>query len=177
MNRKLLTGILAIALICACAGVGTMAYFTSRVESGDNVFTTGTLVIDSPGALTAEMDVDNIYPGWFEDKDITVKNSGTIPLKYRISVQPLTGNIFYDGKKPLQIGIVKPTDPPTKLPKLGRIDWMKPVEIGTIPAGGSSTFNITFYLPKEANNDYQGKSATFTFVFDATQTANQGWAE
>lgn len=172
MKKSLLISLVLIGVMAFGLGIGTYAYFTSQATSEDNTFATGTLVIDSPGTLTtAEMGVDNIYPGWSDSRGVTVHNSGSLEFKYRVRVDsdPLVGNPLYDGDTPLQVSFdgVNYTD----------IDALDYVELGTIAAGGDGTFNIYFKLPEAADNDYQGAEATLTFVFDATQVGNPGWTE
>lgn len=169
MRRNIIISMVLIGLLAFGIGFGTFAYFTSQATSEDNTFATGTLTIDSPGKLTADLDVGNIYPGWTTSKTITVHNSGSLEFKYRISVQPNTGNILYDGATPLQVSINGGAF--TNINALGY------VELGTIAAGEDGTFTIAFKLPEAANNDYQNASGTFTFVFDATQTTNPGYSE
>jgi predicted ribosomally synthesized peptide with SipW-like signal peptide len=169
MKRNIIISLVLIGLLAFGIGFGTFAYFTSQATSTDNTFTAGTLIIDSPGTLTAELAVGNIYPGWTTNKTITIHNSGSLDFKYRISVQPNTGNMLYDGATPLQVSINGGAF--TNINALGY------VELGTIAAGADGQFTIAFKLPEAANNSYQGASGTFTFVFDATQTTNPGWAE
>lgn len=169
MRRNIIISLVLIGLLAFGIGFGTFAYFTSQATSTNNTFTAGTMTIDSPGTLTANLAVGNIYPGWSTSKTITVHNSGSLDFKYRISVQALTGNILYDGATPLQVSINGGT--------FKDIDELGNVELGTIAAGQDGTFTIAFKLPEAADNSYQGASGTFTFVFDATQTTNPGWNE
>ncbi|MCR4430422.1 MAG: CalY family protein [Tepidanaerobacteraceae bacterium] len=169
MRRNIIISLVLIGLLAFGIGFGTFAYFTSQATSQNNTFTAGTLTIDSPGQLTASLAVGNIYPGWTTSKTITVHNSGSLDFKYRISVQPLAGNMLYDGATPLQVSINGGAY--TNINSLGY------VELGNIAAGQDGTFTIAFKLPEAADNSYQGASGTFTFVFDATQTSNPGYSE
>lgn len=169
MTRNIFISLVLIGLLAFGIGFGTFAWFTSQATSDNNTFTSGTLVIDSPGRLTADLDVYNIYPGWSKSKTITVHNSGSLDFKYRMSVKALPDNKLYDGPTPLMVKINNGD--------FKEIDELGNVELGTIAAGQDGTFTITFKLPEAANNDYQEASGTFTFVFDATQTANPGWNE
>lgn len=160
-----LTGALAFG-----AALGTWAYFTSTAVSEENVFTTGTLSIENPGSLTRGLAVDNIFPGWeSRERLITVANTGSLKFKYRVSVASLKGNVLYDGPTPLQVKIGK--DDYKDIDKLGY------TELGTIEAGSKGTFTIRFRLPAQAGNEYQGKTAKFDFIFDATQENNPNWSE
>ena len=93
MNKRILIVSLAIVLVCAMAGAGTMAYFTSQAASTGNAFETGTLTL---GGVMDGQDVEETFdnvaiehlrPG--EPAVIgstTLKNVGTLPFKlYRIT--------------------------------------------------------------------------------------------
>ncbi len=69
MKRKLIASTIAITLLCAAAGAGTMAYFTSQANSQNNSFVTGTLKL---GGFAngqdmieefARLNIDKIKPG------------------------------------------------------------------------------------------------------------------
>lgn len=168
MKKKAIISLVLIAVMAFGIGAGSFAWFTSQATSTNNEFKAGTLTIDSPGTITADLaEINNIYPSWNKSKTVTVHNSGSLDFKYRISVQPLEGNILYDGETPLQVKINDGSW--TNINELGY------VELGTIAAGQDGQFDIAFQLPSEADNEYQGASATFTFVFDATQTTNPGY--
>lgn len=170
MSKKALLSLLLIGVLAFGAGLGTFAWFTSQATSTDNVFETGTLKIGDNEAIQEILTVENIYPEWTsEAKTITVENTGSLKFKYRMSVEALTDNILYDGITPLQVKVNESA--------FVDIDELGYVDLGEIEAGASGTFTIQFMLPKEANNDYQDKDANFTFVFDATQVQNTGWAQ
>ncbi len=190
MKRNLLISLVLIGILAFGLGVGSYAYFTSQAKSENNTFATGTLVIDSPGSLTKNMTVDNIYPGWYSDiKTIKVHNSGTLDLKCRMSVLPNAGNPLYDGDTPLEVAAYwipfvngseseEKTDQASLLPMYKKINAMGYVDLGGfIPSGKDGTLIVGFRLPEAANNAYQGIKGDFTFVFDATQVKNQGWTE
>ncbi len=101
MKKKFVAAILAVALICTMAGVGTMAWFTSRATSNDNTFQTGTLTL---GGIINGYDVnekfatvsfDNMEPGEPPHKvqTTTLKNVGSLPFYlYRITASDLVDN-------------------------------------------------------------------------------------
>jgi len=49
MNKRILAVAMAVVIICAAAGAGTMAWFTSSATSTGNDFTTGTLILGGVG--------------------------------------------------------------------------------------------------------------------------------
>lgn len=96
MGKKFFIIILVIGLVSATAGVGTMAWFTSKATSENNEFNAGTLIIDgdnttepSPLFKTdyGEGDYSNYNVGlWYPGKKVigrnyTVENTGSLPAK------------------------------------------------------------------------------------------------
>lgn len=160
MNKKAILGLALVGTLTFGAGLGTMAWFTSAATSQANVFTTGRLTLDSPGTITSDMQVGNVYPGWSGTKKVSIKNSGTLDLKYKMNVNELN-NILYNGTTPMLVTING--QGPVEINKLGE------VYLGEIPAGETKTFDIGFRMPTTANNDYQNKQASFTFNFTAAQ--------
>lgn len=158
-RRGMLSLIMALVLVVSAA-FGTYAWFTSTPTSTNNVFKTGTLVLNSPGTITSNMLVSNIYPGWSESKTVTISNSGTLDLKYKMSIQPIN-NILYNGTTPILVTVNG--QGPVEMNKLGEI------YLGEIPANDDGTFVIGFRMPTTAGNAYQNKSANFTFNFTAAQ--------
>lgn len=165
MNKKLIV-LLVVGLLTIVSAYGTYAWFTSQATSTGNVFVTGTLNISGPGQITTDLSVDNIYPSWTTSKTVTVKNNGSIPFKYRLSVLPLIGNLLYDGPTPLQIKI--------NSGNFVNINQLGTVDLGILntknQSGDSAQITFEFKLPPEADNAYQGVTGNFTFLFDATQT-------
>lgn len=170
MKKKAIISLVLISLMAFGIGAGSFAWFTSQATSTDNVFTAGTLEIEGPGTITSEMlNVSNIYPSWQESKAVKIKNIGSLDFKCRMSVKPLTGNKLYDGPTPLQVSVNGGA--------YKDIDELGYVGLGQLGAGKEGSCTIVFRLPEAADNEYQGASATFEFVFDATQTENPGWTE
>ncbi len=178
MSKKALLSLLLIGVLAFGAGLGTYAWFTSQATSTDNVFETGTLVIDNPGNgefTSGILAVDNIYPSWTGNKTITITNSGSLDFQFRLNNITLKGSnddagILYNGSNGLEVSFDNAT-------------WYKAnavsnIVFGTITAT-EDTQNITVYyrLPSAANNDYQGKTAELEFNFLATQVGNDTWAE
>ncbi|HHV71631.1 MAG TPA: hypothetical protein GXX38_03335 [Clostridia bacterium] len=175
MNKKMLISLMLIGVLTFAIGMGTFAYFTSEAVSEDNVFTAGTLEIEGPGENFAGgmYEVENIYPGWEDQVDVTVKNIGTLPFKYRMKLDAFEGGLT-SGANPLQI-------------KVNDGQWMNIGDFdsvvlndganGGIAPGEEDTFTVYFRFPAAAGNEYQGASASLDFSFDATQINNPGWDE
>ncbi len=170
MNKKLIVSLALIGVLAFGAGLGSYAWFTSTATSSDNLFETGTLVINVDSPIFAEADFSNIYPSWNSGvKTYEIRNEGTLALKYRMTVQGDEGELLFDGPTPLQVKI-NDND-------FVDIDQAGTVYIGEIEAGQTDGLQLQFRLPEEADNDYQEENASFTFVFEATQVENPGWNE
>lgn len=173
MRKKLLLSVLLIGLLAFSAGMGAFAWFTDTATSENNLFETGTLDINVDSPLIAVADFDNIYPSWQSTAlDYDVANDGSLDLKYRMKVEPAEGSsdsILYNGNYGLEVSI--------NGGDFVQIDDVGTVEIGQITAGAIDALNLQFKLPSGADNDYQGESASFNFIFEATQTENDGWTE
>lgn len=170
MNKKLAISLILIGVLAFSLGLGSYAWFTSTATSSDNLFETGTLKIDVNSPVITVADFSNIYPSWNSGaKTYDVRNQGTLNLKYRMTVQGEAGELLFDGPTPLQVKI-NDND-------FVDIDQAGTVYIGEIEAGQTDGLNLQFRLPSDADNDYQDESASFTFVFEATQVDNPGWNE
>ena len=101
MNKRLLAVAMAVVLICAAAGAGTMAWFTSSATSSGNVFQAGTLILGS------EVDGEDVYekfatlefkamePGEPPVKvlETELKNVGSLPFYlYRMTASGIVDN-------------------------------------------------------------------------------------
>lgn len=164
MTKKLLISLILTCVLTFSVAYGTYAYFTSSASSTQNVFTSGNLTITGPGTMTTDLSVSNLAPGTVVGpKTVTVNNSGSLTFKYKISVAPHADNPLYNGNTPLQVSINNGAW--TNIRELN-------VMLGTVEPNQAGTFTIAFKLPETADNTYQGVSADFTFLFDATQTEN-----
>ncbi|MDF2892850.1 MAG: hypothetical protein K0R80_3217 [Clostridia bacterium] len=167
MNKKVIISLVLVALMGFGTAIGTFAYFTSQDISAANVFTAGTLTIEGPdNGKVAEgiLNVGNIYPGWQQTKTIEIKNTGSLPFKYRVSAQSTNYNALFNGANGLQVKINDGS--------FMGIDELTNVLLGTIGANKSENITFTFMLPTAADNNYKGLTDTIKFVFDATQVEN-----
>lgn len=178
MKKRLVLIMILIGLLAFGIGMGTYAWFTSSVTSTNNVFKTGKLEIKNPGNgvfASGILNVDNIYPGWTGQKNITITNAGTLAFKFKLKDITLKsssneGEILYNGANGLRVSFDDQK-------------WYKVKDITNyvfdkqINKGESKTITVYYKLPKAAGNAYQGKSVTLEFNFEATQIENTGWSE
>lgn len=156
MKRKLVVSLLLVGLLAFGIGAGTFAYFTSQATSGSNSFTAGTLVVEAGAiAVTNTCDIGNIYPGYTDDGSFTVTNSGSLPMKVKITPN-ISGDLFA-GSNPAIIALS---------------NYLEGEELA---AGASKVFTFDFDFPAAAGNEYQGATGSVNFTVDATQTNNPGW--
>lgn len=184
IKRRMLIFIILIALLAFGAGIGTYAYFTSSVTSEGNVFTAGTLIIgggNADGSINSSLQFSNIAPGieFGVAKTIIVKNTGSLPFKYRVSASRTSGDdavgSFYNTlivKVDTKVG-----DSYQKLYEKNLKDLNGDIINSDLAADATEEIQFTVYLPDNAGNEYQGKTATANFVFEATQTNNNGWTQ
>lgn len=119
-NVTILASVLAIALVAAGVGMGTMAYFSDVATSTDNVFTAGTYDIQLDGASYADhvsgtWTAPNWAPGMEETATLNIKNTGSLNVA-TIKIKP-TGLINPDGLASRiiikEVEIFKPETVPT----------------------------------------------------------------
>lgn len=170
MNKKLVISLVLIGVLAFGLGIGSYAWFTSTATSSNNLFETGTLVINVDSPIITVAEFGNIYPSWNSGvKEYDVKNEGTLDLKYKMRVEGTAGDKLFDGVTPLQVSINGGA--------FVDMDQAGTIDIGQIAAGTTDGLQLQFRLPSEADNEYQNESASFTFVFEATQIDNPGWSE
>jgi hypothetical protein len=172
----------------------SLAVFTSQVTVAGNGFTTGTIVIGvAPAAAiftSATMMPGDVVPIGVPGQAVTVSNTGTAQLRYAVSGtstdadakhlntqlvitvrQPdgnagascalMTGNLLFSAVVPTA-GVNMVGDP-TQGSQAGD---------RTLNAGANETLCFKASLPIGTGNGYQGAASTYTFTFNAEQTAN-----
>lgn len=175
--RKRIIAILIIIIFTMSAGIAiifavsesTRAWFTSRLSSKQNIFTSGTLTIKCDESICAGMaELDNIYPGWRSSGNVKIQNSGTIDLQYRMYMDTagLEGNPLYDGEHPINISIIRGD---SMLKDYTRLSNFGVLNMGSIPKGEFDNFTVAMKLPEDADNSCQGKSIDLKFIFEAKQ--------
>jgi hypothetical protein len=182
------------ALIAATGATMSLALFTSQVAVAGNAFTAGTIILGvnpasailSSGALMP----GDVIPVGVPGQVVTVSNTGTGALRYSITGtstdadakhlntvlvltvrQPdgnagascalFTGNVLFSAVVPTA-GVNMVGDP-TQGNQAGD---------RTLAAGTNETLCFKASLPLGTGNAFQGAASTYTFTFNAEQTAN-----
>jgi spore coat-associated protein N len=200
IKKKLAMSIATGALAVSMIGGGTYAYFND-VETSVNQFAAGTLDL----TLTPQqiINVDNIKPGDWMNKDFKLKNGGSLDiakvlLKTEYSVTDKGGNNYDDLGKHIRVNFMWNHDksisgPWTGLDQvvysttLAELRSMTPdavankvfvpflEEKGGLKAGNSDTLSVQFEFVDNGENQniFQGDSLELKWTFDAKQTAGK----
>lgn len=170
--------VITIVLACSLAGVGTMAYFTSRATSSENAFTAGTLklggIIDGADVVEkfARLNIDNLQPDNPTLMGTTeLKNVGTLPFRlYRITASNITGQYeLLDPKVKIEIKIAGEHVYSGTIKQLQEANGGYFDPIYNVQPGEVKNMEVFATLDKSANNDYQGKSMMCDLTVYATQ--------
>jgi predicted ribosomally synthesized peptide with SipW-like signal peptide len=97
--RFMLVGVLAMGLLSMSAGSGTLAYFTTQVQSNNNTFTAGNLrfnILDSISttgqypSIGSSLSLSNMKPGDVVYAPIQLNNVGNIAAKFGVKYSTTT---------------------------------------------------------------------------------------
>lgn len=150
-----------ICFFILCFGV-TSARFTSTFQSRSNNIKSGTIkLVIGKNIIYTGGEIKNIYPGWNSESKITVKNEGTLPLKYEVGTEVFNDSILCSGKYPFKVSI--------NSMQLCDINKMGRVYMGVLEPGDDDTLSIKLKLPEEADNECMGKECSFNFIFYSFQ--------
>jgi len=139
-----------------------------------SVFSTRAATI-TPGPLSISYTGDqlfnetNIAPGDIFVKDVSVRNTGTLPHSFSISVTNVSGdlaNIIQIEPRENGAAIWNET-----LAGLGALSNQSKVVLASIDPGATRNLQFAAIFPATSGNEYQGQSATnFNFVFGNEST-------
>lgn len=182
LRKRIVVGMLVIALAAALLGGASYAWFTG----GDNVngtIKTGTLAITAETVGGVDFSFEDLAPGGETDVwAVELVNDGSLDLYYRAKV---TGE-WEANEEELAAGMifVRWSDDESNIESedYQAIDGSWFVEAETLTDVDSSvTYYFQFMLDKDADNDYQDQTFTATVEVEATQVDNQddpiSWAE
>jgi predicted ribosomally synthesized peptide with SipW-like signal peptide len=181
MRNRILLSMLGFGLSAFLMGSATMAWFTSSTQVAGNTITAGTIEIGAErSAWTASY--NNMAPGEKVETTLTVRNSGTLTMKYRMYGKVVTEQSDATLAHTLKVSIVDPVTNNTVRNEIFLDEFTVAnavVRDGTlvVPAGGSQELKVIVHLPNSAGNNVAGKKVTVQFLFDATQPENEGWGQ
>ncbi|MFA5523528.1 MAG: TasA family protein [Tissierellales bacterium] len=175
MNKRFIAAILAVTLICAMAGAGTMAWFTSQAKSSENTFNTGTLILggiidgEDVNETFATVAFNDMEPGEppYKVQTTQLKNVGSLPFYlYRITASTLVdGNIYNDIDDTMLNNVLMVNITiGDKIVYDGRLSQLVAENGGyfdpiyEVNPDDSKDMVINAYMDPEAGNEYQGLS-------------------
>ena len=198
ISKKVLASIVIIGLLAFAMGWGTYSYFSDTATSTGNTFTAGTYDIklydgEWKDTVSGTWSISDWAPGQNYSAKLYIKNAGTLKV-VTMSIKPnvLTNS---DPNNPLSEKIIILN---FTVAKPGKVmshmeSWMEGVfgdgdgtftlqefyessywfytgpEDGAIDPGAQGWIEFVFMFDKDAGNEYQGDSCTFTLTINAYQ--------
>ncbi len=191
----------ATGAILVLAGVGATSLTTAAVFTDADPLTgalsTGTLVLEAGGAELT-MPVGGLAPGGTVVAPLTVRNTGSLELRYALSMSAAsTSAAGADLRDQLRLRVLEDAtctlDSVTSARELGRVPaadgaFGLPGEqvavVGDPATGaqsgdrtlvavtGAETLCLEVHMARDAGNDYQDTSVALSLVLDSEQTVN-----
>lgn len=181
MRNRILLSILGFGLSAFLMGSATVAWFTSATQITDNTITAGRIEIGAQrSAWTTSY--DNLAPGESVDTTLTVHNTGTLTMKYRLYAEVDAAESDATLANTLQVTVMDPVTNSTLRPE-GPLDQFLEasavIRDGSfvVPRDSGQELKLIVRLPSTAGNAVAGKRVTVKFVLDATQPENDGWGQ
>lgn len=192
MIKRIIASLAMVALTGALTIGAARAYFTDQ-ETVSFAMDAAKVNIKINGVASVPITLGNLQPGiWSPQQKLEVYNQNTplstVSVKYRF--QDLFGSQSVAGLYDKLNVRVRHTFAGTPNPGSWPVVYNGPLKDllvdSTVTPGmvaASLGVNIThvfyfdFELDTTAGNTFQGSNATFSLVFDATQTNNPGWTE
>lgn len=167
-SRKVLVP-LATLLAAGAVAVGSGATFTSQSANAASTVTSGTLLQSNSKAGAQIFGLSNLKPGDVVNGTVVIKNTGTLPGTFTLR-ETASSNAFDTDLLTLTI-----TDGGTELYSgdFGGLEDDELVDLGEYAAGASKTYTFSVALDAEAPNTQQGKTASASYQWVATQLDGQ----
>ena len=138
----------------------TAALFSDSIQNSSNIFSTGRLsIILNQGDDTQLLNVDNLMPGQAGSSPVTISNSGSLDFFYTIEI--ITAGALVGGEHPLEV-IIQDFHGNLVTANTKRF----------LSAGEEETLSVNWYMPIEADNEYQGATASLGLYVHASQAAS-----
>ena len=190
--RKVIGSLGVVGAAAAVAGMGTFGSFTDSTTAVNTTISSGTVKIDLSKASTLSFDVAGIVPGDSITRVYTMKNVGTtnfgvISMESTPTAASATSPLVTDVFNGLQLSVKSCpvawtrtgpdsapvytcSNPTTLVTGPANVTKDLPATASLAP-NGTDNIAITYSLPTDAGNTFQGKSADLSLVFTATQRA------
>lgn len=160
MTNRILLAVTALGLAAFLVGGATAALLVDQTSPQHVAYSAGTISLGAsniagwanPEKPTWSTPIAEMAPGQRATATVTVTNTGSLPLKYRVA-PTVTGGLA---------GKVTVTVTPAS---------------GGLAPGASQTLTVEIQLPTTADSSAKGQTGTVTLSFDATNPANAGWSQ
>lgn len=168
LTKKAYGQILIVTLLFMMLAGTTYALFLSITQVNDNIFFTGSVSIELNEGNPVFSDEDGIEPGMTLERPLTVKNTGTADVYYRLYLDGVSGTLadglffeIYDDQNLLYAG------------RGDEFSKANPCISGQVlPAGETHTLKIRARMDSSAGNEYQQTEMSFDIVGEAVQSRN-----
>lgn len=166
---------LATLLAAGAIAVGSGATFSSETGNTISAVTSGTLTQTNSKAGTAIFNLPNMKPGDVVNGSLSITNTGTLPADFTLT-EVVSANEF-SGEN-LKLVIKNTTEGTTKAPVVyegtfGGLTDGTANQLGTFAAGEKNNYTFTVSLAQSADDTQQGKTASASFKWNATQLVGQ----
>lgn len=182
LNRKILVSGISILSALALMGGTAFALFTSAASNNRNTFGSGTLVLNinsvPGGGSTPKFTIANAAPGFFQDQELDLSNTGTVNASsVKITSIAVGGDTILADNLTLTIavdnnndGILDGLDTVLGTEHLTNSVWNNyTLPALTLPAGTTAQIVARLTFDSGAGDALQGKSTNFNLNFQANQ--------
>ena len=177
-NTKLWIVALVLLVLAAALAVASVSLFTSSSANPENTFTAGALSHSNSKEGAAILTASGMVPGQTETGQVTIKNTGDVSGKFRLSMSNLSDTPGPNGgrlSQVLRLKVVDSTGTPTTIYD-GAYNAMPSTDLGTWAKDEQHTYEFTVTFPEggtppsatTGDNAYQGSSTKIQFNWDAT---------
>ena len=169
LSFRLKVGVCVLLALTLCLCITSFALVYSSLSVENNLFSTGRVSIDlNGGAPIVEEDEFRLYPGAMFQKTFYIQNNSTDSVYYKLffegvdgSLAPLVQITVFHENKELYHGTAA---------SLTKKDVRTADDILSI--GEKRILTVTFYLPKETDNQGQNGYLSFNLCAEAVQSKN-----
>lgn len=174
-SRKRILIPLAGLLVAAAITAGSGADFISNSVNTANAFGSGTLSQSNSKAGSAIFDFSNMKPGDSATGKVVITNSGSLPSAFKLTEDAVNGFVTKSNLTLVisQTGVQTPVWSGT----FADLTAAGPLALGTFAAGEAREYTFRVTMAQSAGNAEQGKSATASYTWDATQTAASSYQQ
>jgi hypothetical protein len=173
-NPRRALAAMATLLIAVGVTAASGASFTASSVNASNTFTAGTLSMSNTKAGAAIFSASNMKPGDVATGEVDIKNTGTVNGAFTLSKTALTNNdTTY--KMSTQLNVVisdcgTDSDCSSKsLVTSGTLESLgSNIPVGNIAGGVTHRYEFVATFDSNADDNYQGKSATAEFTWNAS---------